>query len=148
MADLMRWGTREPSRFQSDVDSFLNNFLTLASPEGLTHQTWPKADIYEDQEGLRLNFEVPGLDPSNVKVQVNENVLSVSGERKLENEERKGNYRRIERSYGAFERSFSLPQNVDTEKVQAAYKNGMLNVFIPRSEKAKPRSVQVKIDTK
>jgi HSP20 family protein len=148
MADLMRWPGRDMTRFPSDVDAFLSNFLGFGTPEGLTHAAWPKADIYEDQEGLRLNFEVPGLDPNEVKVQLNENILTVSGERKLENEDRKSNYRRIERSYGAFERSFSLPQNVDTEKVQASYKNGMLSIFIPRSERAKPRSVQVKVDTK
>jgi HSP20 family protein len=148
MADLTRWAGRDLGRFQTDADTLLSSLFNWAAPEGLTTMAWPKADIYEDQEGLRMHFEVPGLDPSEVKVQLHENILTVSGDRKLENEEKKNNYRRIERSYGHFERSFSLPQNVDTEKVQASYKNGMLSVFLPRSEKAKPRSVQVKVETK
>jgi len=148
MADISRWTNRDMGRFQTDVDFFLNNLWGLGTPEALTHANWPTADIYEDREGVRLQFEVPGLEPGAVKVQLNENILTVSGERKLENEDRKDNYRRIERRYGAFERSFSLPQNVDTDKVQASYRNGLLTIYVPRSEKAKPRSVQVKIDEK
>jgi HSP20 family protein len=148
MSDLTRWGGRDLSRFQSEADTLLNSLFNWSNPEGLTTMAWPKADIYEDQEGLRMQFEVAGLDPNDVKVQINENVITVSGDRKLENEEKKNNYRRIERSYGHFERSFSLPQNLDTERVQAGYKNGVLNISIPRSERSKPRAVQVKVEPK
>jgi HSP20 family protein len=146
MADLMRWSGRDLRRAQTELDGWFNSFFGDA--EGLARVAWPKADIYEDQEGVTLRFEVPGIDASQVKVQLNNNTLTVSGEKKLENEERKANYHRIETSYGSFERSFVLPQNLDTEKLVANSKNGMLQIFVPRSEKAKPRSIQVKVNEK
>ncbi len=143
MADLIRWSGRDLRRAQGELDTWFNSFFGDA--EGLARDAWPKANIYEDSEGVTFRFEVPGVDTNQVKVQVNDNTLTVSGEKKLEQEEKKENYHRIETTYGAFERSFSLPQSLDTEKLNATYKNGMLQVFVPRAERAKPRSVQVKI---
>jgi HSP20 family protein len=143
MADMIRWSGRDLRRAQNELDTWFNSFF--ADAEGLARTPWPKADVYEDTEGVTFRFEVPGVDSNQMKVQVNDNTLTVSGEKKLEQEDKKGNYHRIESTYGAFERSFSLPQNLDTEKLAATYKNGTLQVFVPRAEKAKPRSIQVKI---
>jgi HSP20 family protein len=145
MADLMRWnpGLR---RLQDEMEQWFGP-LSVGFPEDITHGGWPKADIYEDQEGLRLSFEIPGMDPKDVRVSLTENTLTVSGQRKLENEDKRTNYRRIERSYGSFERSFSLPTNLDGEKIQAKYQSGVLQIHIPKSEKAKPRNISVKVES-
>ncbi len=149
MSDIMRWGSARPElrRLQHDMDNW---FSTLWSwgPEQMAQNAWPKTDIYEDAEGLRLAFEVPGVDPRDVKVTLADSTLTVSGERKLDNEQKQENYHRIERSYGAFERSFSLPVNLDTEKLRAESRHGVLYVFVPRSEKSKPRTVSVKVESK
>lgn len=146
MANLNRYEANPSDlrRAQTELDSWFNSFF--GNSETLHAGQWPKADIYEDTEGVTLRFEVPGLSAEHIKVQVNDNTLTVAGERKLENEEKRANYRRIEGVYGAFERSFALPQNLDTEKLNATYRNGMLQVFVPRSERAKPRSVQIKVN--
>ncbi len=151
MADVTRWspGRYELRRLQDEIDNwFTTRWSGFGGPEATSTLVWPRADIYEDEEGLQLKFEVPGLDPKDVKVSLVENTLTISGERKLDHEDRKENYHRIEHTYGAFERSFSLPTNVDTEKVRADYKSGVLQVFLPRSERAKPRSISVKVEGK
>lgn len=148
MANLMQWtnGNRDLRRAQAELEGWFNNVFSEA--EGFTRGVWPKTDIYEDTEGVTLHFEVPGLDAKEVNVSVNDNTLTVSGERKLPHPEKRANYHRVENSYGAFERSFSLPQTLDTEKLNATYRNGMLQIFVPRSERAKPRSIQVKVQEK
>jgi HSP20 family protein len=113
--------------------------------EELTVTAFPTVDIYEDAEGLGLTAELPGVDPQSVDVKVENNTLSISGERKLEREATKENYHRIESWHGTFNRAFSLPNNLDPEKVRAEHKHGLLRVFIPRREDTKPRQVKVKI---
>lgn len=149
MADILRWtpGRSDLRRLQHEMDSWFNT-LWSTGPEEMARTPWPRADIYEDNEGFQFKFEVPGLDPKDVKVTLADNTLTVAGERKLDHEEKKENYHRIEHSYGAFERSFALPANLDTEKVHADYKNGLLTVFVPKSERAKPRTVSVKVESK
>ncbi len=146
MADIARFTGRDLRRAQTELDGWFNTFFSDGSTESLARMTWPKADIFEDQEGVTLRFEVPGLDANQVKVQLNDNTLTIAGEKKLDHEDKKDHYHRIESTYGAFERSFSLPQNLDTEKLTANYRNGLLQVFVPRSERAKPRSIQVKVN--
>jgi HSP20 family protein len=147
MADLTRWPTREGRHLAGgDVDGWLSSFFGNYEP--LAQGQWPKTDIYEDKEGVTLRFEVPGIDANQIRVQVIENALTVSGERKLENEQNRQNYHRVESSYGTFERSFSMPQSLDTEKMTAQYRNGVLTVHVPRSERSRPRSVQVKVEQK
>ena len=150
MADLLRWApgrtTGELRRLQDDVDRWIGQLWSWG-PEEMSRNVWPHTDIYEDAEGIRFDFEVPGLDAKDVAVTLAENTLRVSGERRLDEGRRQG-YHRIERSYGAFERSFTLPTSLDTEKVRADYKNGVLSVFIPRSERSKPKTIAVKVETK
>jgi HSP20 family protein len=106
----------------------------------------PAVDIIEDENGLSLNVEIPGIKKEDVKINIENDVLSISGERKLEGEEKEGSYRRIERNYGSFYRSFSLSNKVDTGKIEASYADGLLSITMPKREEAKPRQIEVKVN--
>lgn len=106
----------------------------------------PSVDIFEDDDKLVLSVEVPGVDKKDIKINVENNVLSISGERKFEQEEKKDNFRRIERRFGSFYRSFTLPRAVDTEKIEATTKNGVLEITLPKREEAKPRQIEVSVN--
>ena len=114
--------------------------------EELAVTAFPTVDIFEDGEGITLTAELPGIDPKAVEVKVENHTLTLGGERKLEREDKKDHYHRIENWYGTFTRSFTLPNTVDVDKVKAEHKNGLLRVFLPRREETKPRSIKVKID--
>lgn len=105
----------------------------------------PMADISEDENEYVIKAELPELKKEDVKVTVENNVLTISGERNFEKEEKKKKYHRVERAYGRFARSFALPDNADASKVKAEFKDGMLTVHLPKSEKAKPKQIEVKI---
>src|SRR5258706_5645676 len=92
----------------------------------------PPVDVYEDEHNITLKIEVPGIDERDIDVRIEGNTLTVSGERKFENEEKEENFRRIERHYGSFSRSFTLPSTVDTEKVEASYENGVLKIKLAK----------------
>jgi len=144
MTMLTRWDPwRELSRVQDEMSRMVDDRLGLRAGESLG---WtPATDIYEDEEGLSLRFELAGVEPKDVDISFENGVLTLKGERKLEKEERKENYHRIERSYGACTRSFSLPATVDAEKIRAESKNGVLSVLLPKKPEAKPKSIQVKV---
>jgi len=145
MTMLTRWDPwRELSRVQDEMSRMVDDRLGLRAGESLG---WtPATDIYEDEEGLSLRFELAGVEPKDVDISFENGVLTLKGERKLEKEERKENYHRIERSYGAFTRSFSLPATVDAEKIRAESKHGALLVHLPKKPEAKPKSIQVKVN--
>jgi len=105
----------------------------------------PAVDVYEDSEALRVHAELPGLKKEDVKINVREGVLTLRGERKFESEEKKDNYFRVERNYGTFLRSFSLPNTVDPEQIRATMKDGVLELVIPKKPEAKPREIQVEV---
>ena len=108
--------------------------------------TWtPAVDIYEDDGGLVLKAEVPDITREDIDITVENNTLTLRGERKLANEIKQENFHRIERAYGKFVRQFSLPPTVDTSKIAAEYRNGVLSVKLPMREEAKPRSVKVEV---
>ena len=92
-----------------------------------------------------LKAELPGIDPKDVDVQVENNVLTLRGERKLDSEVKRESYHRVERSYGAFSRSFTLPTVVDTEKIKAEYKDGVLRLVLPKKEEAKPKQISISV---
>jgi HSP20 family protein len=104
----------------------------------------PAVDIYEDDKGIHVKAELPGLKPEDIKVSVENRVLTISGERKLENEEKKDNYHRVERFYGTFNRSFALPHEVATDEIDAKYDEGVLSVSLPRRPETKPREIAIK----
>jgi HSP20 family protein len=103
----------------------------------------PPVDIYEDEHAITLKVEVPGIEEKDIDVRLENQTLTLRGERKFEKEEKEENFHRIERRYGSFTRSFTLPNTVDTENVKAEYANGVLSVRLPKRAEAKPRQIKV-----
>lgn len=105
----------------------------------------PLADIFETKDAILVKMELPGIDEKFIKVEIENGVLTITGEREIENETEDLGYRRIERSYGKFFRAFNLPTNVDPEKILAKFDKGLLEVHIPKKESAKPRAIKVEL---
>jgi HSP20 family protein len=106
----------------------------------------PPVDIYEQEGNIVLKAEIPGIDPKDVELRVENNVLTVKGHRKLEEEVKRDDYHRIERAYGVFTRSFTLPTTVDAENIKADYKDGLLKVVLPKREEAKPKQISITVN--
>lgn len=144
MAMLSRWDPlRDLQRMQDEMGRLFDDRLTTRSGESVG---WtPSVDIFEDEEGVALRFELAGVDPKDVDIRFENGVLTLRGDRKLEREDKRDNYHRVELSYGTFTRSFSLPGTIDAEKIKAESKNGILTVMLPKKPEAKPKSIQVKV---
>ena len=106
----------------------------------------PLVDIYERDGNLELKAELPGVDHKDVDVRIENNVLTLKGERKVDHEVKRDNYHRVERAYGAFTRAFTLPTTVDTTKVKADFKDGVLRIVLPKREESKPKQVQIEVN--
>jgi HSP20 family protein len=104
----------------------------------------PAVDIVEHESDILLKAELPGMKPEDVTINLEGNMLTISGERRFEHEEKEGGYQRIERRYGSFTRSFTLPENVDREKLDAEMNDGILTVRLPKSEEYRPRKIEVR----
>ena len=143
MAMMTRWEPfRDLARLQDEVSRLLDDRAFRGSESvGWT----PACDIYEDEESVTLRFELAGVEPKDVDVRFENGVLTVKGERKLEKDDKRENYHRVERSYGTFTRSFSLPGTLDPERIKAEAKNGVLAIALPKKAEAKPRAIQVKV---
>src|ERR1700740_667864 len=130
MTVLTRWDPfREFSTLQDRMNRLFHDSLGDGREEALTTSAFaPAVDVYEDEHNVTLKIEVPGIDQKDIDVRIENNTLTVHGERKFEKEEKEENYRRIERQYGSFTRSFTLPNTVDPDKVQANYEKGVLNI--------------------
>lgn len=113
-------------------------------PNGRAPSFRPAVDIYEDEEGITLTAELPGVEAKDVEIDVHENVLTLKGERRLEKEDRRDGYHRIERAYGSFSRSFVLPDGVEADKCEAEMKDGLLRVRLPKRPHSKPRKIEVR----
>lgn len=122
------------------MDRFLSDFATDTTPEG---GWWPAVDLAETEDNFVVTAELPGLNKKDVEVSVENNVLTLSGERQVANEQEKGRWHRVERAYGEFHRSFRLPSEVDANKVDARFADGLLTVTIPKMEGAKPRKIEI-----
>lgn len=134
------------NRVGHDIDQMFDNFFR--SPMMRADIDWdfmPRVNIKDTKDNVVLTFEVPGIDKKDIKVSVKDNTLTVSGERKGEDEERSDNYIRSEIYSGKFSRSFSLPETVDPGKIKADYHNGMLEITMAKTEKAKPKEIEVQI---
>ncbi|HEY2029413.1 MAG TPA: Hsp20/alpha crystallin family protein [Myxococcales bacterium] len=108
--------------------------------------TWsPLVDIFEDQDGITLKAELPEVDAKDVDIQLEGNTLTLRGERKLEKEDNRDGYHRIERTYGVFSRSFTLPEMVDVENISAQSKDGVLRIHLPKKPETKPRQIKVAV---
>jgi HSP20 family protein len=147
MTVLTRWDPfREFSTLQDRMNRLVRDSFGDGREEALTTSTFaPAVDVYEDEHNVTLKIEVPGIDEKDIDVRIENNTLTVHGERKFEKEEKEENYRRVERQYGSFTRSFTLPSTVDTEGVTAAYDKGMLKIKLAKKAEAKPKQVKVSV---
>ena len=137
----------DPARELSRFDTFFDNaFGSLLNKDYYEEgRLTPTVDVYEKDDKYVINAEIPGLEKEDIKIDVKDGALSLSGEKKYEEKKEDENYIRVERRYGKFERRFNLPENVDVEKVSANYKNGVLEVTLPKKEEAKPKQIDVKV---
>lgn len=149
MNTLTRW---DPFREMDDLQKRLTSIFGLPRAsaangrEEMTVAQWlPPVDITEDEKGYVIKAELPEVRKEAVKVTVESGVLTISGERKFEEEEKDRKYHRIERAYGSFTRSFHVPDDADDAKVGAEFKDGVLTVRLAKSEKARPKSIEVKV---
>lgn len=118
----------------------------LAAQEAISPAEWvPRVDIAETDNAYLIKAEIPGVNKEDVKITIDDGVLTVSGERKEEKEENNKKLHRVERFYGTFSRSFTLPDNVDETKIDAQFKDGVLTLTVPKTEKAKPKAIEVKV---
>ena len=114
------------------------------SEEPASTTIWsPSVDIYETEGEIVVQAELPGMDRKDISLHLENNVLTIRGDRQFKKETKEDNYHRIERSYGAFSRSFSIPTTVDEDKIRADYKDGVLNIALPKKEQAKPKQIQI-----
>jgi HSP20 family protein len=148
---IVRWDPfRDVTTLQERMNRLFDQALSrtrLDDEEGLTASMWsPAVDIFETSDSIVMKAELPGVNRDNIDIQVEDNTLTLKGERKFEREVKEENYLRIERSYGAFQRAFNLPTGVQQDKIRAVFKDGVLEVTMPKAEAVKPK--QVKIDVK
>jgi HSP20 family protein len=148
MTVLTRWEpVRELASLQERMNRLFNDsFSGVTNQESLAAGSFvPPVDVYEDEHGIQLKMEVPGVDEKDIDIRLENNLLTVKGERKLEKETKEENYHRIERSYGSFTRSFSLPNTVNTEDVKASYAKGVLTIGLGKRAEAKPKQIKVHV---
>jgi len=141
---------RELSTMQDRINRMNRLFRESYSPEGpeealSTTSFAPPVDIYEDEHNITLKMEAPGIDEKDIDVRIEGNTLNVRGERKLEKDEKEENYRRIERQYGCFTRSFTLPSSVDSALVSAHFDKGVLKINLAKKVDAKPKQIKVTV---
>jgi len=146
MTLLTRW---DPFRDFSLLQDRMNRLFQEYTPSGeeqlSTTNFVPLVDVYEDEHHVTLKAELPGVNPKDVDIRIENNVLTVRGERKFEKEEKEENFHRIERRYGSFMRSFTLPNTVNPDSVKADYDNGLLKIQFEKRAEAKPKQIQVNI---
>ena len=149
---IVRW---EPFRDLLSLQDRMNRLFDesyRSTQRGTSDDEWalggswaPAVDIYEHGTNIVLKAELPGVDPKDVDIRLENNVLSLRGQRKLEGEVKRESYHRVERSYGTFSRSFTLPTVVDQASIKAEFKDGMLQVTLPKREEAKPKQIQIDV---
>jgi HSP20 family protein len=157
MNTLLRWDPmsrtqwnpfKDREEWESRVATMLGTRAATGNggKEALTVAQWsPLVDITEDEKEYLIKAELPDMKKEDVRLTVENEVLAISGERKIEKEEKGKKYHRVERAYGSFVRSFSLPEDADGGKVSADFKDGMLHVHLPKSEKAKPKAIEITV---
>ncbi|MBF0588568.1 MAG: Hsp20/alpha crystallin family protein [Magnetococcales bacterium] len=137
----------DPFRQLRAMHDEFNRMFDRSYSEGQGMMTeWPlRVDIREDKEAITIRADVPGMQQEDITVHLDQGQLTLSGERKFEDEARQEDYHRVERAYGRFSRTFQLPTTTDVERVDASYTNGVLEVVLPKKEEAKPRAIEVKV---
>ena len=143
---IIRW---DPFREMVTLREKMNRlFEDAVSGQGedrdMVSSTWsPSVDIYETEHDIVLTAELPGIEDKDIEIKLEDNTLTLKGERRFEKETKEENYHRIERSYGSFYRSFSIPHYVDQEKIKAEHEHGVLKVLLPKKQESKPRAVKI-----
>jgi HSP20 family protein len=147
MTVITRWEPfREFTTLQDRLNRLFQQSVSEGREEALTTSSFaPAVDVYEDDQHVTLKIEVPGIDEKDIDVRLENNILTVHGERKLEKEEKEENYRRVERQYGSFTRSFTLPNTVDSESVSATYDKGVLKIKLAKKAEAKPKQIKISV---
>ncbi|MGA8490860.1 MAG: Hsp20/alpha crystallin family protein [Terriglobales bacterium] len=148
MTVLTRWDPfRELNTLQDRMNRLFRDSVAGETQDQplATSAFAPPVDVYEDEHNITLKIEVPGIDEKDIDVRVENNTLTVHGERKFEKDEKEENFRRVERQYGSFTRSFTLPTTVDAEKVSANYDKGILKISLAKKAEAKPKQIKVNV---
>ncbi len=152
MTTIVRW---DPFKEMATLQERMNRMFEdvwgrgRRPDEDFISGSWvPPVDVRETKDSLEISAELPGIDPKDVEVSVEGGVLTLKGMRQFEKAAEGETYHRVERAYGAFERSFTLPTNVDAEKIQAAYRHGVLHLTVPKREEAKPKAISIKVEGK
>lgn len=143
---IVRWTPRRDMlRIQDEMNRLFNNFVR--STEADREQTmWsPQVDIFESDDEISVTVEIPGMEKEDVTVSIQDNVLTLKGEKKQDTESKDKNFHRVERAYGSFERSFSLPSTIQTDRVKATAKDGVLTIALPKAEEAKPKEIAIAV---
>lgn len=143
---VVRWEPfRELAALQSEMSRFVNQMWgTAGAGGGNGASTWlPALDVWESEDELVLALDLPGIPPESVAIEVDDGVLTVSGQRERKVEEERDRYYRFERRFGAFSRSVTLPQGVDEEKIEAAFEDGVLEIRVPKPEERKPKRIEI-----
>jgi HSP20 family protein len=122
-----------PASFSTLIDRFFNESVSRAG--GSAYSFVPRVDIFEDEKAFEIHVAVPGVNKEDFKLDLNDNLLTVSGERKYTKERKENNFHTVETQYGTFKRSFSLPENVASDQIAAKYNNGVLEITVPKDEK-------------
>ncbi len=148
---ISKWyPNRDVASMQHRVNRLFDDFFrgpAFSKEDELTSSSWvPAVDIFETEKELVLKAELPEMKESDISLNVENNILTLRGERSLEKETREEDYHRIERSYGSFHRSFTLPSTVDREKIRATYQDGVLKISLPKKEELKPKQIKIDVD--
>ena len=150
---MVRLMVRDPwtdfGTLQDRINGMFEQTIRRFYPEGeeeVERGSWaPEVDIHETEDSFVVKADLPGISKEDIQIDLKDSTLTLKGEKKFENKVSKENYIRVERSYGTFVRSFTLPQNVDAEKIKAVYKDGVLELTLPKKEEAKPKQIKVEV---
>jgi HSP20 family protein len=147
---LTRWDPfRDLAVLQDRMNRLFQDYSGPRNDEELTTSHFvPPVDIYEDEHNLTVKAEIPGVDPKDVDVRIENNTLTIKGERKFEKDEKEENFHRVERRYGSFIRSFTLPNTVNADTCKAEFENGVLKVVFEKRAEAKPKQIKVNVGQK
>lgn len=146
---VVRW---DPFRDLMTIQDRMNRLFeqtlsrTQGEAEGIAPSTWaPAVDILETPDSIVMKAELPGLKKEDIDIQVRDNTLTLRGERRFDKEEKQENYLRIERAYGSFHRAFTLPTTIQQERIRAVFRDGVLELMLPKAEEAKPKQIQIEV---
>lgn len=144
---IIRWRPLgEVDSFRREMDRMFEDFFGKEPNAGESSLSWyPSVDIKETKDEFVLMAEVPGMSKDDIKINISENTLTIKGEKKEEKKEDDHNYHRVERRYGTFQRSFTLPTQIKGDKVKAAYKDGVLTITMPKKEEVKPKEIPISV---